>query len=148
MNIEEQIEELYELVLNNLENEYKRLDLAIVNQELGAFIKRLTDIDVTEFVFTIDSYSILHTLERHGSPIKEAKRGQIAIQKHHFKEILDVILEPDEVRFDTRRNKESLIFEKDKGDRYFVVKEIRRVVKKRKKSRLVLQSFYIRKKTP
>ena len=147
MTIEEQIEELYEFTLNNLENAYKRIDLCVIDQALGAYIYRLTNIDVTEFVLTIDTYSILHTLERHGNPVKEAKRGQIGIQKDHFKEIIEVILEPDIVRYDIRNNRESLIFEKDKGDRYFVVKEIRRVVKKRKKSRLVLQSFYIRKKT-
>jgi phage-Barnase-EndoU-ColicinE5/D-RelE like nuclease3 len=147
MTIEEQIEELYEFTLNNLENTFKRVDLFVINQELGAYISQLTNIDVTEFIVTIDTYSIMHTLERHGNPIREAKRGQIGVEKHHFKEILEVILKPDIVRFETRSNRESLIFEKDMGDRYFVVKEIRRVVKKNKQNRLVLQSFYIRKKT-
>ena len=109
-------------------------------------VKKITGIDVTEFLITIDNYSIIHTLERHGNPIKEAKRGQIGIQKHHFMEILDVILNPDTVRYDIRHNRTSLIFEKDKGDTYFIVKEIRQVVKSRKKNRLVLQSFYIVKK--
>ena len=147
MTIEEQIEALYDLAVNNLANEYKRIDIGVINQELGVLISRLTNVDVTDYVLTIDSYSIIHTLERHGNPIKEAKRGQIGIQKHHFIEILEVILAPDIVRYDVKNNRASLIFEKDKGDRYFVVKEIRQVVKSRKKNRLVLQSFYIRKKT-
>jgi phage-Barnase-EndoU-ColicinE5/D-RelE like nuclease3 len=145
MTIEEQIEALYEFALNNLDNQYKRLDLFVINETLGAHIKGLTNIDVTEFVVTIDTYSILHTLERHGNPVKEAKRGQIGVEKQHFKEILEVILNPDVVRYETRNNRESLIFEKEMGNKYFVVKEIRRVVKKRKQSKLVLQSFYIRK---
>ena len=147
MTIEEQIEALYELAVTNKANEYTRLDIGVIDEGLGALINRLTNIDVTDFLITIDTYSITHTLERHGNPIKEAKRGQIAIQKHNFLEILDVILNPDTVRHDVRHNRASLIFEKDKGDRYFIVKEIRQVVKSRKKNRLVLQSFYIIKKT-
>lgn len=147
MTIEEKIEELYEFTLNNLENQHKRLDIGVINKELGVFIYNQTQIDVTDYVITIDSYSIIHTLERHGNPIKEAKHGQVAVQKEHFKEILEVILHPDIVRYDIRRNKASLIFEKEKRDKYYVIKEIRQVVKARKKNRLVLQSFYIKKKT-
>ena len=68
-----------------------------------------------------------------GNPVKEAKQGQIAVQKEHFKEIIEVILNPDIVRSDTKRNRTSLIFEKNIGDRYFVIKEIRQVAKERKK---------------
>jgi hypothetical protein len=147
MTIEEQIDELYDFALNNIENEYRRLDLFVVNQELGTRIKHLTGIDITEFIVTLDTYSILHTLERHGNPVKEAKRGQLGVQKHHFKEILEVLLEPDSVTYNIRSNRESLIFEKKKGDQYFVIKEIRSVTKKGKQNRLVLQTFYIQKKT-
>jgi hypothetical protein len=147
MTIEEQIDTLFELTINNIENEYKRIDLGIVSKELGLLISDMTDIDVTDYVITLDTYSISHTMERHGNPIKEAKLGQIAVQKHHFIEILDVILNPDNVRYDVRNSRASLIFEKEKDDKYFVVKEIRQVQKSRKKNRLVLQTFYIRKKT-
>ena len=146
MTIEEKIDELYEFTLNNVDNQYKRLDIGVVDKDLASLIQNLTEIDVTNYVITIDSYSIIHTLERHGNPIKEAKRGQIGIEKHHFREVLDVILNPDNVRYETKHNKVSLIFEKDKGDKYYVVKEIRQVVKSRKTNRLVLQTFYIRKK--
>ena len=147
MTIEEQIEALFELTISNIENEYKRIDLGIVSKELGLLISNMTDIDVTDYVLTLDTYSISHTMERHGNPIKEAKLGQIAVQKHHFIEILEVILNPDNVRYDVRNKRASLIFEKEKDDKYFVVKEIRQVQKSRKKNRLVLQTFYIKKKT-
>ena len=147
MTIEEQIEALFELTINNIENEYRRLDVGVVSQELGLFIKSMTNIDVTDYVITFDTYSITHTMERHGNPIKEAKIGQIAIQKHHFTEILDVIMHPDSVRYEVRNNRASLIFEKERDDKYFIVKEIRQIQKSRKKNRLVLQTFYIRKKT-
>jgi hypothetical protein len=75
MTIEEKIVELYEFTLNNSANEYRRLDIGVVDKNLAEVIRNLTEIDVTDFVITIDSYSIVHTLERHGNPIKEAKRG-------------------------------------------------------------------------
>ena len=79
MTIEEKIEALYEFTLNNLDNQHKRIDIGIVNKELGIFIFNQTNIDVTDYIITIDSYSIIHTLERHGNPVKEAKQGQIAV---------------------------------------------------------------------
>jgi hypothetical protein len=147
MTVEEQIDALFELTINNVENEYKRIDLGVVSKELGLLISNMTNVDVTDYVITLDTYSISHTLERHGNPIKEAKLGQIAVQKHHFFELLEVILNPDSVRYDVRNNRSSLIFEKEKEDKYFIVKEIRQVQKLKKKNRLVLQTFYIRKKT-
>ena len=64
MTIEEQIEALFELTINNIENEYRRLDVGVVSQELGLFIKSMTNIDVTDYVITFDTYSITHTMER------------------------------------------------------------------------------------
>jgi len=43
--------------------------------------------------------------------------------------------------------KETLIFTKETQHCYFVLKEIRRVTKKGKTNRLILQTMYIRKKT-
>jgi hypothetical protein len=145
--IDEQIEELYELAVNSQDNPFKRMDIGVVDETLGHLIFQQTNVDVTGYILTLDTFSIIHTLERHGNPIREARRGQLGIQKHHFLEILEVIQNPDLVRSDVKRNKTSLIFEKDKGDRYFVIKELREVKKSRKKNRLVLQSFYIKKQT-
>ena len=148
MNINEQIFDLFEFTINDTSNTFKRIDLGIVSHELGQLIKMKTSIDVTNYVISMDTFSIKHTIERHGNPIKEAKLGQIAVQKEHFVEILDVILNPDNVRYNVgSHNRESLIFEKEKEGKFFVVKEIRKVLKSKKKNRIVLQTFYI-KKTP
>lgn len=84
-------------------------------------------------------------MNRHSNPIREASKGQIAVEKHHFSTIIDVILMPDRVRYESRQGKETLIFEKTMGNFFVVCKELRKVVKKGKVSRLMLQTFYIKK---
>jgi hypothetical protein len=94
---------------------------------------------------SIDNYSIKHILQRHCDPIEEALKGQIKVEKHHFKMIIAVILNPDKVRYEVRRGKESLIFEKKMKDFFVVCEQLHRVVKKGKVNRLRLQTFYIKR---
>jgi hypothetical protein len=58
-------------------------------------------------------------------------------------ELYDLALENPDVR----NGKEVLIFEKELDGCCFVLKELRRVTKKGKQNRLMLQTFYIKKKT-
>jgi phage-Barnase-EndoU-ColicinE5/D-RelE like nuclease3 len=147
MSTAEQLDALYELALYNPKNLHQIVDLGVIDETVGSFILKTTGIDVTNFLISIDNYSIIHTLQRHGNPVKEAAKGQLAVQKHHFQEVLSVILEADSVKYDVRRGKEALIFEKKKDPLYFVVKELRQVVKKGKQNRLMLQTFYIKKQS-
>ena len=147
MSIEEQIAELYDLSLNNPDNIHYVLDLYRIDENLGTIILTATGVDVTHFWISIDNYGIVHAHQRHGNPTKEAKRGQIAIEKHHFVTILPIICNADNIRYDVRNGKEVLIFEKEFDNYYFVLKELRRVTKKGKQNRLMLQTFYIKKKT-
>jgi hypothetical protein len=147
MSLTEQLDALYELALYNPKNLHQIVDLGVIDETVGSFILKTTGLDVTNYLISIDNYSIIHTLQRHGNPVKEAAKGQLAVQKEHFHEVLSVILEADSVRYDFRRGKEALIFEKRKDPLYFVVKELRQVVKKGKQNRLMLQTFYIKKKS-
>jgi hypothetical protein len=147
MSIEEQINELYDLALDNPDNIHYVLDLYRIDENLGAIIRAVTGVDVTHFWISIDNYGIAHAHQRHGNATKEANRGQIAIQKHHFAQILPIICNADNIRYDVRNGKEVLIFEKEMEGYYFVLKELRRVTKKGKQNRLMLQTFYIKKKT-
>ena len=146
-----QIEKLYEFALNNPRNEYQIVDIFQVEAELSLRIQKATGIIVEGFFVSIDNYSITHTLLRHGNPVKEAKHGQIAITKSDFLKLIDLLNNPDTIRLDikTHRNsvvKETLIFSKEYEHCYVVAKEVRRVSKKGKVNRLVLQTMYVRKK--
>jgi hypothetical protein len=147
-----QIEALYEFALNNSHNEYQVVDMFIIEPALAQRILEETGVDVAGFVVSIDNYSILHTLLRHGNPVKEALHGQIAVTKADFMQIPDILSSPDKIMFDVKKQgkemvKETLVFTKEVEHCYFVLKEIRRVIKKGKINRLILQTMYIRKKT-
>ncbi len=149
--IQSQIEALYEFALNNPENIYQVVDLLQVGEALAEKIYEETGIDVLDFLVSIDNYSIIHTLLRHGNPAQEAKQGQIAVTKADFTKLLEIVTMPDSVRLDAKVYgngvvKETLIFTKEFEHFYVVAKEIRRVLKKGKPNRLILQTMYIRKK--
>ena len=146
------IEDLYELAVNNLTNEHIMLDLGIIDDKLATKIFAETGIDLTGFVISIDNYGIRHAIERHGDEKKEAKQGQVAIQKPAFDLLYLVLNEADSITYDPRQRNskspmvETLIFEKQIGNYHYVFKEVRRVQKKGKSNRLVFQTMFITKK--
>jgi len=146
------IGDLYELAVNNLNNEHVILDLGIVDTELATKIFAETGVDLSGFVISIDNYGIRHAVERHGNSITEIPRGQVALQKSDFYTAIEIVVEANDFRYDFRGNinhsnlKESLVFDKIIADcHYFVSAEVRRVVKRGKLSRLVFQTMYIKK---
>ena len=149
--LKRKIEELYDFALNNPENSYQIVDLIDVSADLAEKIMTATGVDVSGFTLSIDNYGILHTLERHGNPVREKARGQLAVTKADFTHLLDIVNDYDSVRFDKRAYqngvfKETFVFMKELENSYFVAKEIRRVTKKGKRNRLILQTMYIQKK--
>jgi hypothetical protein len=82
--LKEKIYGLYDECLETLGQFHRKVDLFIIPEYLAEKIKHATNIDVHNHWVCIDNFGILHTLEHHGNPISEAKRGQIAIQKEYF----------------------------------------------------------------
>ena len=147
---EKLIEELYNATINDPHNTHQIVDLCEVDSILAQRILLETGIDVKDFTISIDSFSISHTLKKHGNPITEASRGQIAVTKSDFIRIIDIIQNADTIELSVKSfNRgiigETLTFTKEIGNLFFVVKEIRKVTKIGKKNRLILKTFYIRK---
>ncbi len=145
--IKQKIYDLYDECLANLEPFHRKIDLFIIPELLAKHILEVTEIDVTGFWVCIDNFGILHTLESHGNPVSEAKRGQIAVEKDDFVKLLEVFLVPDDivlVRPATQSQKPLLQFMKRIEDKIYVVKEVRNITseKKKKKSRLVFHTMY------
>ena len=145
--IKQQIYDLYDECLENLTQFHRKIDLFIVPENIAQNIKNLTGIDVSEHWVCVDNYGILHILEHHGNPVSEAKRGQIAIEKEDFIRMLDVFLEPDEIKsigVTKHTNMPILQFMKEIDGKVYVVKELRTSLskKKNKRSRLVLHTMY------
>lgn len=145
--IKQKIYDLYDECLDNLGQFHRKLDLFIVPVELSQRIKEITDLDVSDHWVCIDNYGILHTLEQHGNPVSEAKRGQVAIEKEDFFKMLDVFLYPEEIILvgkTSHTQKPILQFVRQIEDKVYVVKEVRTITskKKNKLSRLVFHTMY------
>lgn len=143
----QKIFELYDECLETLGQFHRKIDLFVVPEELAEKIKQATEMDVSNHWVCIDNFGILHTLEQHGNPISEAKRGQIAIEKEDFFMMLEVFLHPDEIHIVGKTNysqKPVLQFVRQIGDKIYVVKEVRTITsqKKNKLSRLVFHTMY------
>ena len=131
---------------------HRKLDLFIVPEYIVERVINSTGLDIRGHWVCIDNFGILHTLEQHGNPLTEARRGQVAVEKEDFSKILDVFLQPDEIKIvgATKRTNLPLIqFTKIMEDKKFVIKEVRTVssLKKNKVRRIVLHTMYKMKAT-
>lgn len=138
---------MYDECLENLEQFHKKIDLFQISETLAKTIKKKAAIDIEDYWVCIDNYGIIHTLENHGNPISEAKRGQIAVEKEDFLKMIEVCLNPDEVKLigNTKHTQKQLLqFEKIIDNKLFVIKEVRIVTskKKNKLNRLVFHTMY------
>ena len=145
--IQQKIYDLYDECISSLVPFHRKLDLFIVPDTLAERIKQATEIDVSGHWVCLDNYGIEHTLEHHGKPVSEGKRGQEAVVKEDFITMLEVFLFPDEIRSTGMTNKSqkpSIQFVKKIEDKIFVVKEVRTITsqKKNKVSRLVFHTMY------
>lgn len=97
----------------------------VINAEL---IQRKTGFDLAGFERMLDNYGVRHTMKQHGSPSKEAARGQIAVTLEDFGLIPLITAEPDDVFADGKNKigRDVIVFTKViDGTGYRHVEEIR-----------------------
>jgi hypothetical protein len=145
--IKEAISSLFDECLITRTPFHRKLDLFVVPDPLAKRILETTGLNVFNHLVCIDNFGIIHTLEQHGNPLFEARRGQVAVEKEDFVRFLDVFLEPDEIQLSgktKRTNLPLLQFIKTVGDKKVIIKEVRTIVstKKQKISRLVFHTMY------
>lgn len=140
-----QLDEFLEAALSSEHNDFLRFKIGKVEAELAEKIFAATGLDVFEFEISMDSYAVRHIFERHGNAGLEAKRGQIGIEKDDFKRLPEILTAPDAVILSMNSKGpllETLVFEKEIDGFFYVLKEVRRVVKKGKINRLALLTMY------
>jgi antitoxin component HigA of HigAB toxin-antitoxin module len=148
-NAIEQIDVLFDHVITNSASDFLRVDIGVVNTELANELSIHTPFSVENYVISIDSHGLRHTMNQHGSE-NEEQRGQIAIEREHFHQLSKIFEQPFEISRSRRSalGNDSVAIEKVFNQLLYVtVWEIRQVLstKKNKKSRVVLKTFYIRK---
>lgn len=146
MNLLETITNLFDFTFNNPLNQLLRIDLGEIDTNLADLIANRIGISTHGFMFSMDNYAILHTITEHGNEKLEAKRGQVAVTKNAFSQLLQIISSPDVVKSGGKNmfGNDVILFEKQLDNLYFVIWELRIVQKKRKRNRLVLKTLYIR----
>jgi hypothetical protein len=108
-------------------------------------IKLLSELDLSDFVISIDSFSIRHILQGHGNKKRENNRGQEAVTARDFEMISEIINNPDTILFDglNKQRNYSFQFQSEIKNKYFVFTEVR---KGRKQLSLKTMRIYLTKK--
>jgi hypothetical protein len=142
------IDELVDFALNNPDNLYSKIDIGCISDELAQNIKEFTNFELHNYLISIDSYAILHTLNHHGLEETENLRGQEGITKQDFSLLLDIVFYADKIS-DAGKGKDgknAILFEKTIDNLYHAVFEIRTIIGEKKKlykqSRIMLKTYY------
>lgn len=103
------------------------IDYRPVTHREALDIQSNTGIDVEGYVHVLDESSVRHMFRRHGDPVVEAKRGQVAITLEDMALLPVIVSQYDSVE----RGKEepgklpTIVFKKLIGDWYYFVEEVR-----------------------
>lgn len=107
------------------------------------FLLKKTGLDLKGYSHSIDNYSILHILKKHGSK-KELQRGQIPVTIKDIQNFPTIVSDYDDVKYagKSKIGRDTIRFEKNIGDNLVLVFEEMRIGKKL----LALSTMYIQKR--
>jgi hypothetical protein len=91
-SLKNKIYELYDECVNSIEPFHRKLDLFIVPDDLAQRILDETGTNMAGHWVCLDNYGIVHTLEHHGNPISESKRGQIAVERGFYYDVEGIFI--------------------------------------------------------
>ncbi len=106
----------------------RRILLSLGRVQNTALILKKTGLNVTGFTRILDNYGVRHTIKQHGDPIKETRRGQIAVTLEDFGKIGLITTEPDDIFSDgtNKIGRQIIVFVKLMGGiGYWHVEELR-----------------------
>ena len=153
-NAIELIDALFDFVLTTAAGDFWRIDIGEVSDDLSQTYSKEIGFELLGYTISMDSHGFRHLLNQHGTADKETPRGQLNVQKKDLRFIFSILETPDHITYigKSRLGHPCILVEKAFTDRYyFAVFEIRTVQSLQKlrikKHRLILHTFYIRKKT-
>lgn len=128
MDLNKISESLIQLIDNSRKRNFKNETIIFeINENVSNMIYSELKINVSEYKFQIDIYSIRHIFKEHGNAKKEADRGQIAVTEKDIILIPEILQTPDIV-LNSGKNKlgkDTITFIKYFDDKYVVINEIR-----------------------
>ena len=124
----------------------ENIELGTVDEKLAKKIQTQTEIKLEGYTITIDSYGILHAMNRHSN---EPNQNQISLSEQDFLKLEQIIFEADAIEEVSRYNKKALQFSKLIENKYFTIFEIITITGEKKKlykkNRLAFKTMFIRK---
>ena len=116
-----------EAVLKAAPNQTEKAVVGRVSPQLSTAAKE-HGLNIDGYIHNIETSAVQHTRKRHGIPQREERRGQLAVTDDDFKNIPQIIYNPDFVAFGAKNNKglDLIIYGKNMPDGSSVyVEEIR-----------------------
>ena len=74
-NAIELIDTLFDFVLTNAANDYWRIDIGQVSEDLSHIIYKATSFELLDYTISLDSYGFRHLLNQHGISFNEVQRN-------------------------------------------------------------------------
>jgi hypothetical protein len=138
------IKQLVTLALSE-NKEHAELIIGKIPIKQSKFIESKIGVKLVGCNRIIDTSSIRHTINKHGSEIGEAKQGQVAVNIDDFNKIPMILKEPDTIGYLGLNNRKQHLFEYKKwiGANYFVVEAVRIA---RKNNSLIFTTMYKKKR--
>ncbi|MBC7778177.1 MAG: hypothetical protein H7246_22280, partial [Phycisphaerae bacterium] len=119
------LETLLEVTASNIENKRYYYVVGSITAPEIAFVASVAEIDVNQYQHIVDNYALQHTLRKHGNHLTETARGQFAVSPETFLFIPAIIANFDSLSYELLKNRHTLIYEKEIGERrYFYIAEI------------------------
>lgn len=150
-NAIELIDTLFDFVLTGAAKDYLRMDIGQISTHLAKDMNYFTQLNLENYLISIDSHGIRHLLNKHGISENEVLRGQVVVQKRTLWLLPQIIDRADKIQIAGKSaiGNDLILLEKTILDyRYYTIWEVRTVtsIKKqaKKHSRIMLHTFYIR----
>ena len=116
------LEDLLEATSSHLENKRYFYVIGSITAPEIAYIASVAGIDVSMYRHIVENYALQHTLRKHGNYITEIARGQFAVSPETFLFIPIIIASFDSLSYELLKNRHTLIYEKEIGERrYFYI---------------------------
>ncbi|NNF99489.1 MAG: hypothetical protein HKM93_08935 [Desulfobacteraceae bacterium] len=128
---DKEISDLYDYSITDKSNKPKEVVYRQVTDDQAIKIKNETGLEVSGYSHAIGNYAIKHIMKRHGDPVKETPRGQIAITREDIRQIPDITENPDKIELlTTKLNKPGIGYTKRYNGTVFYLEEVRTGKKK------------------
>jgi hypothetical protein len=138
------INELLEYVKTAINNDIRFVIFDELDEQEIEKLFAISGFDLQNYRRIIDSYGIIHALNKHGNETIEKQRGQIAITLNDFLLVPKIAKMPDKIvyEFEISTKRHVLLYEKTLTEGKFVYAEEIRIGKKKN---LVLMSLRLHK---